>query len=79
VTGIGWVLGEYHGHSTVSRAGGDTGFASNLVLIQDLKIALIVFSNCDYISIRPLTNAALDVALGFEPGRIDVKRCKPRA
>jgi CubicO group peptidase (beta-lactamase class C family) len=74
VTGIGWVLGEYHGHSTVSYSGGDTGFASNLVLIPDLKIAVIVLSNCNYISIRPLTNAALDVALGLKPGPIDVKR-----
>jgi hypothetical protein len=69
VTGIAWALGEYHGHSTVSHSGGDTGFASNLVLIPDLKIAVIVMTNCDYISIRPLTNVALDVAvretLGF--------------
>jgi CubicO group peptidase (beta-lactamase class C family) len=66
--GISWFLGEYRGHRTVSHGGGDTGFRSNLVMIPDLKIAVVMMSNFDGASsLGEITPAALDIALGLKP------------
>src|SRR5262249_46428772 len=65
--GISWFLGKYKEYPTISHSGGDTGFVSNLVMIPDQSIAVVMMSNFDRASLRPLTNAALDVALGLKP------------
>jgi CubicO group peptidase (beta-lactamase class C family) len=72
--GISWFLGEYRGHRTISHSGGDTGFLSNLVMIPDRSIAVVVMANSDREDLRPVTNAALDVALGFKPAPIIVRK-----
>ena len=66
--GISWFLGEHRGHRTVGHAGGDTGFVSNLLMIPDQKIAVVMMSNFDGgAALGQLTAAALDVALGLKP------------
>ncbi|MCI0662852.1 MAG: serine hydrolase [Acidobacteria bacterium] len=65
--GISWFLGKHREHRTISHSGGDTGFVSNLVMIPDRSIAVVMMSNFDRAGLRPLTNAALDVALGLKP------------
>lgn len=71
--GISWFLGKYREHRTISHSGGDTGFVSNLVMIPDQSIAVVMMSNFDRAALRPLTNAALDVALGLKPEPIVFK------
>jgi CubicO group peptidase (beta-lactamase class C family) len=71
--GISWFLGKHRDYRTISHSGGDTGFVSNLVMIPDQSIAVVMMSNFDRASLRPLTNAALDVALGLEPEPIVFK------
>ncbi len=71
--GISWFLGKHRDHRTISHSGGDTGFVSNLVMIPDRSIAVVMMSNFDRAGLRPLTNAALDVALGLKPEPIIFK------
>jgi len=71
--GISWFLSKYKDHRVVTHSGGDTGFVSNLVMLPDQKIAVVMMSNYDRAPLRALTNAALDVALGLKPDPIVIK------
>lgn len=71
--GISWFLGKHREHQTISHSGGDTGFVSNLVLIPEQSIAVVMMSNFDRATLRPITNAALDIALGLKPEPIVIK------
>ena len=71
--GISWFLNKYKEHAVVTHSGGDTGFVSNLVLLPDKKIAVVIMSNYDRAPLRTITNAALDVALGLKPDPIVIK------
>ncbi len=71
--GISWFLQKYKDHSIVTHSGGDLGFLSNLVLIPDRSIAVVMMTNFDRAPMRQLTNVALDVALGLEPDASAVK------
>src|SRR5262247_1376237 len=71
--GISWFLGKHREHRTISHSGGDTGFVSNLVMIPEQSIAVVMMSNFDRASLRPITNAALDVALSLKPEPIVFK------
>ncbi|HWN99890.1 MAG TPA: serine hydrolase [Blastocatellia bacterium] len=73
--GVSWFFGEHRGHRTVSHGGGDTGFRSNLVMIPDRKIAVVMMSNFDGgSSLGEITAAALDIALGIRPEPIVIKQ-----
>lgn len=71
--GISWFLGKYREQPVVSHSGGDTGFVSNLVILPEKKIAVVMMSNYDRAPLRLITNAALDVALGLKPDPIVIK------
>lgn len=71
--GISWFLQKYREHSIVTHSGGDVGFLSNLVLIPDRSIAVVMMTNFDRAPLRQFTNAALDVALGLQPDASTVK------
>lgn len=71
--GISWFLRKHKEHATVTHSGGDTGFVSNLVLIPDKSIAVVMMSNFDRAPIGLLTQAALDVALGQTPAPVSIK------
>jgi CubicO group peptidase (beta-lactamase class C family) len=72
--GISWFLGEYRGHATVSHGGGDTGYATFLVLIPEKRVAVVLMANCDWLGDgrAQIAHAALDVALGLKPQPIAV-------
>jgi CubicO group peptidase (beta-lactamase class C family) len=74
--GISWGLGKYHEFATVSHSGGDTGYSTDLMMIPEKQMAVVSMSNCDWIvfQLRPLSRAALDVALGFKPTPFAMKR-----
>jgi CubicO group peptidase (beta-lactamase class C family) len=65
--GISWFVGEYRGTAMVGHGGGDTGYATDLAMLPEKKIAVAWMMNSDWRGSRGLTAAALDVALGREP------------
>lgn len=70
--GLSWFLGEHNGHRTVSHSGGDTGFASNLVLVPALKLSVVVMINllsASELTLR-VSAAALDLLMGRDPAPI---------
>ena len=71
--GISWFLNKYKEQAVVTHSGGDTGFVSNLVLLPEKKIAVVMMSNYDRAPLRAITNAALDVALGLKPDPVVIK------
>jgi CubicO group peptidase (beta-lactamase class C family) len=71
--GISWFLRKYKDYKVVTHSGGDTGFVSNLVMIPEKSIAVVMMSNYDRAPLGMLTNAALDVTLGSKPQPITLK------
>lgn len=71
--GISWFLNKYKDNAVVTHSGGDTGFVSNLMLLPEKKIAVVMMSNYDRAPLRVITNAALDVALGLKPDPVVIK------
>ena len=67
--GLSWFLGDYRGEKTVSHSGGDTGFNTNLVMLPEKSIAVVVLCNYIPAPVGQLSNAVLDVLLGFEPDK----------
>jgi CubicO group peptidase (beta-lactamase class C family) len=71
--GLGWFLWTYRGLRMVGHSGSDLGFVTDLQLMPEHGIAVVVMMNRDRGSIRPVVRAALDAALGLTPEIIVVK------
>jgi CubicO group peptidase (beta-lactamase class C family) len=71
--GISWFLRKHKEYRVVTHSGGDVGFVSNLVLIPDKSIAVVMMSNFNRAPLAVLTDAALDVALGLKPDPVVIK------
>lgn len=71
--GISWFLRKYKDYMVVTHSGGDVGFVSNLVLLPEKSIAVVMMSNYDRAPLGLITNAALDVALGLKLNPIVIK------
>jgi CubicO group peptidase (beta-lactamase class C family) len=67
---ISWFQGESGGRRTISHGGGDTGYRSNLLLLPDDGIAVVIMINCDAVPGGELRDAATNVVLGLPPARI---------
>ncbi|MBM7095082.1 serine hydrolase [Bacillus sp. H-16] len=68
--GLAWFLGEYKGRRVASHGGLDTGYRSNLVLLPDDGIAVVLMTNADYIGTKVIWNTILDVIFGEPVQRI---------
>lgn len=64
--GLAWFLGEYKGNKVRSHSGMDTGFRSNLIILPERSIAVVVMINSDYIGTKVLCESILDILLGEE-------------
>ena len=64
--GLSWFLETYKGIATVGHGGGDTGFNTNLVLLPEKSMAVVVLCNVQPAPLGKITNAALDILLGNE-------------
>ena len=62
--GLGWFLGSYRGHRTVSHHGADPGFGSKLVLVPEQRTGVVVLANSNTAPTSAVVTAALDLALG---------------
>ena len=60
---LGWAVGSYGGHRTVSHSGADPGFGSRLVLVPDQRTGVVVLANSNTVPTWDLAAAALDLAL----------------
>jgi hypothetical protein len=65
--GLGWFIGSYKGHRAVSFSGGEVGFCTDLVLLPDQSLGVIVLSNTFPAPVDVITDLALDLMLGFQP------------
>jgi CubicO group peptidase (beta-lactamase class C family) len=60
---LGWAVGSYRGHRTLSHGGTDPGFGSKLVLVPDRRTGVVVLANSNTVPTSALAAAALDIAL----------------
>lgn len=65
--GLSWFIGEHRGEKTVSHGGGDTGFNTYLTILPERSMAVVVLCNYIPAPVGYLSEAALDILLGFEP------------
>jgi CubicO group peptidase (beta-lactamase class C family) len=65
--GLGWVLSEHRGFSTVSHSGDDLGYTCDFKLIPEKKIGIVMASNYMSTPISSMLDGVADILLGFEP------------
>ena len=88
--GLGWSLGSYRGHRTVSFSGADPGFGSRLVVVPDRRTGVVVLANSNTVLTSAIAAAALDIALadprgpsgsdgpqGHDEGLIELRSWRP--
>ena len=46
--GIGWAMYEYAGHPIIAHAGGHWGFSAKAEVLRDLKLGVVIMTNCNY-------------------------------
>jgi CubicO group peptidase (beta-lactamase class C family) len=64
---LGWGVGSYRGHRTLSHSGADPGFGSRFVLVPERRTGVVVLANSNTIPTGSIAMAALDVALADTP------------
>jgi len=60
---LGWFVGSYRGHRTLSHSGADPGFGSKVVLVPERRTGVVVLANSNTVPTSAITAAALDIAL----------------
>jgi hypothetical protein len=61
--GLGWAVGRYRGHRTLSHSGADPGFGSRLVLVPGRRTGVVVLANSNTAPTWTIAAAALDLVL----------------
>jgi CubicO group peptidase (beta-lactamase class C family) len=59
--GLSWMLGARNGIQVVTHSGGDNGFRSDLLLVPDRQIGIVLLTNSEPNSLHQLTFDLLDV------------------
>lgn len=70
---LGWGLGRYRGHRTLSHSGADPGFGSRFVLVPDRCVGVVVMANSNTVPTGTISAAALDIALADVPAPSSVE------
>ncbi len=66
--GLAWVLGEYRGHFRASHTGGLPGYVSQVALIPDVKLGVVVLTSQESSAMfDSVTAHVLDAFLGAPP------------
>ena len=65
--GLSWFIDTYRGHRTVRHDGVDVGFQSDLILLPEQSLAVIVLANTIPAPVKMVTHTIVDLLLGFEP------------
>ncbi len=64
---LGWAVGSYRGHRTLSHSGADPGFGSRFVLVPEQRTGVVVLANSNTVPASPIAKAALDIAFADVP------------
>lgn len=75
--GLSWFLGEYKGESTIGHGGGDTGFNTNLLILPEKSIAVVVLCNLSPAPVGKITHAAIDILLDESPASYKIPAIIP--
>jgi hypothetical protein len=66
--GLGWSLREYRGHKQVGHGGGLPGYVSQVTMLPDIQLGVVVLTNQEEGGILPgITNRILDAYLDVAP------------
>lgn len=65
--GLSWFIDTYRGHRTIRHDGQDVGFQTDLILLPEQSLAVIVLANTIPAPVNALTHAIVDLCLGLEP------------
>jgi CubicO group peptidase (beta-lactamase class C family) len=66
--GLGWSLREYRGHKQVAHGGGLPGYVSQVTMLPDVQLGVVVLTNQEASGVLPsITNRILDGFLGVQP------------
>ncbi|MEE4177632.1 MAG: serine hydrolase [Bacteroides sp.] len=65
--GLGWGLSDYHGRLSVGHTGGYDGMLSEVRLIPEEKLGVVVLTNGIKSLMTAITNYTLEMMLGQEP------------
>ena len=68
--GLSWFITNYRGEQLIFHGGGDTGFRSNLYLLPEKGMAVVVLCNRLPAPAEIAADAAVDILLGHEPNPI---------
>ena len=60
---LGWAVGSYAGHRTLSHSGADPGFGSRVVIVPEQRTGVVVLANSNTVPASYLARAALDLVL----------------
>jgi hypothetical protein len=77
--GLGFSVGNFRGHKTVSHSGAVYGFTSSLIALVEPKLGVVVLANDDLATgpVRKLASAALDLLLEAKLGEKPSSLPKP--
>ena len=64
---LGWGVGSYRGHRTLSHSGADPGFGCRFVLVPERRTAVVALANSNTVPTGTISKAALDIALADVP------------
>jgi CubicO group peptidase (beta-lactamase class C family) len=64
---LGWGVGSYGGHRTLSHSGADPGFGARVVLVPELRTGVVVLANSNTVPASTIVAAALDIVLADVP------------
>ncbi len=65
--GLGWILSDYQGRLLVSHGGGLDGMTSQVALMPEEKLGVVVLTNSESPLSTIVTNKVFDVFLGVRP------------
>lgn len=65
--GLSWFIGNYKGNKIIFHSGGDTGYRSQLVLVPEKNIGVVLACNYDRAPTGDIRNGILDILLGETP------------
>lgn len=65
--GLSWFIDSQRGYRRIRHDGVDVGFQSDLVLLPEQSLAVIVLANTIPAPVNTVTEAIVDLLLGFEP------------
>jgi len=65
---LGWAVGSYRTHRTLSHSGADPGFGSRVVLVPERRTGVVVLANSNTVPASVISQVALDIALAEGAG-----------